>query len=72
MPYRIRGIIRAHTGAVEEEADCGLLLPLTVTESIHELFQGGRPLDLEKNFIVIVGHLDIEVLDRGGWCLLLG
>jgi hypothetical protein len=35
---------------------------LPLTEGIHKLLQLSSTLDLEENLIVIVGHLDIQVL----------
>ena len=43
------------------------MLSLTFAKSIHQLLQVGRALDLEENFVVVVGDLDVEVLN-GGRC----
>lgn len=65
--YRIGCIFRAHTGAIEKKADRRRLLSLPFAERVHQLLQLGCALDLEEHFIVVVGHLDVEVLDsRGG------
>lgn len=48
--------------AVEEESHTGRGLSLTLAESIHELLELGGALDLEVDFVVVVGHLDVEVL----------
>lgn len=61
--YAIRSIVGAHTGTVEQEAHSRYLLSLAITESIHKLLQRSRPLNFEKHFIVVVGDLDVEVLD---------
>jgi hypothetical protein len=48
--------------AVEEESHTGRGLSLTLAESIHKLLELGGALDLEVDFVVVVGHLDVEVL----------
>lgn len=48
------------------------MLALSLAECIHQLLQGCGSLDLEEDFVVVVGDLDVEVLDRGGSCFLLG
>ena len=40
-------------------------LSLALAEGSHELLELGVALDLEEDFVVIVRHLDIEMLDRG-------
>jgi len=50
------------SGAVEEEAHAGERLSLTLAEGIHELLQLGCALDLEEDFVVVVGDLDVQVL----------
>lgn len=64
--YSVWGILRPYTGAVEQEPNGRHLLSLTVTERIHQLFELCRPLDLEEHFVVVVRHLDVEVLHGGG------
>jgi len=34
---------------------------LSLAESIHQLLKGSGTLDLEEDFIVVIGDLDIEV-----------
>ena len=70
--YSVWGIFGSYTGAVEKEPNGGHLLSLTFAKSIHQLSQVGRALDLEEDFVVVIGHLDVKVLDRGGSCFLLG
>ena len=48
------------------------MLALSLAECIHQLLQGCGSLDLEEDFVVVIGHLDVKVLDRGGSCFLLG
>lgn len=61
--YSVRGIFGSYTGAVEKEPNGGHLLSLTFAKSIHQLSQVGRALDLEEDFVVVVGDLDVEVLN---------
>lgn len=63
--YAVGTVGRLDASSVEEEADRSRLFPLSIAEGVHELFQRRRTLDLEEDFIVIVGDLDIEVL--GSW-----
>lgn len=65
--YSVRGIFGSYTGAVKKEPNGGHLLSLTIAKSIHQLFQVGRALNLEENFVVVIGDLDVEVLN-GGRC----
>lgn len=39
---------------------------MAIAEGIHELLELGCPLDLEENFVVVVGYFDIEVFNGGG------
>jgi len=59
---RVRRILWPNAGAVKEEANGGNLLALALAKGIHQLLQLGGPLDLEEDFVVVVGHLDVEVL----------
>ena len=47
---------------VEEESHTGRGFALTLAEGIHELLQLGGALDLEIDFVVVVGHLNVQVL----------
>lgn len=67
--YSVRRVLRSHSGAVKKETDGGGLLSLPFTEGIHEFLQLSRPLDLEENLIVVIGDLDVEVLDSASWGL---
>ena len=62
--YRVGGVGRRHTGAVEQEADGGGHLALSVAEGVHELLERRRALDLEEHLVVVVGDLDVEVFGR--------
>lgn len=67
---RVVGGVDALT--VEEEATALRLLALSLAEGIHELLQLCRALDLEEDFIVVIGHLDIKVFAlfwRWLWCV---
>lgn len=70
--YRVGGVFGAHSCSIKEEANCGHLLALALAESVHELLQLGRPLDLEEHLIVVIGDLDVQVLRGGGRSVLLG
>ena len=52
------------TLALEEEPDRGGRLALALAEGRHELLELGAALDLEEDLVVVVGHLDVEVLAR--------
>ena len=42
---------------------------MAVAEGVHELAEGGGALDLEKDLVVVVGDLDVQVFD---WACLFG
>ena len=54
----IRGI---HPRPVKQEAAALEGFALALAESIHELLKLRGALDLEENFVVIVGDFDIQV-----------
>ena len=54
-----------NTRSFEKEANRLHLLSLSVAESPHELLEPGVPLYLEKDLVVVVCNLDVEVLRRG-------
>lgn len=60
--YCLGTICGLHTAAIEEETDRGGGFSLTFAEGVHQLLQLGGPLDLEKDLIVVVCDLDIEML----------
>ncbi len=39
---------------------------MPLTESIHELLELGGTLDLEEDLVVVVSHLDVQVLCGAG------
>ena len=69
--HHLRVVGRVDAGAVKEEAHAGEGLALTVAEGIHELLQLGCALDLEEDLVVVVGHLDVEVLGLLGSLVLV-
>lgn len=58
----IRGIVWLDALSVEEESHTLNALALTVAESIHQLLELGRALDLEEHLIVVVRHFDVQML----------
>ena len=60
--YRFWTVGGLHTATVKEESDRGGSFALSFAEGIHQLLEGGRPLDLEEDFVVVVGHFDVEML----------
>ena len=72
MTYSVWGIGRLHTLPLEQKSDGARALALPLTERCHQLLEFCRPLNLEEDFIAVVGDLDVEML-RGGRTLgLLG
>lgn len=69
--YSVRSILGTNSCTVEQETDGGCLLSLTFAEGVHQLLQLGRALDLEKDLVVVVRDLDVQVL-RGSGAFLLG
>lgn len=55
-------ICSLNTAAVEEEANGVWCFALSFAESIHQLLQLSGTLDLEEDFIIVVGNLDVQVL----------
>lgn len=53
--------MRAHALAVEQEAHAADVLALTVAERVHELAEGCGALDLEKDLVVVIRDLDVEM-----------
>jgi hypothetical protein len=50
------------TLALKDESNGSRGFALTVAKRVHQLFQLGRTLDLEEDLVVVVRHLDVEVL----------
>lgn len=69
--YGVGSVLGANSCTVEQEANGSHLLPLTLTEGVHQLLQLGRALDLKEDLIIVVGDLNVEVL-RGSRAFLLG
>lgn len=64
--------MRCDTLTVEKESHTGDVLSLPVTEGIHKLSKSRGALDLEKNLIVIIRDLDVEMFALAGILGLLG
>ena len=62
VTHDVWGVTGVDSGAVEEEAHAREGLALTLAEGVHELLKLGGALDLEEDFVVVVGNLDVEVL----------
>lgn len=60
--YRLGIVGWVHSLSIEQEAHAGRGLALALAEGIHKLLELSRALDLEKDLIVVVGDLDVEVL----------
>lgn len=60
--------------ALEQKADGRHALALAFAKSIHELLKLRTTLNLEEDFIIVVGHLDVQVLgaSSGGLGALAG
>ena len=65
MTYRIGAISRIDPSAVKKKPHSGWCFALTLTKSVHELAEGSGALDLEEDFVVIVGNFDVEVFTLG-------
>lgn len=63
---RVRGVSRLHTLTLEEETDRRHVLALALAKGVHELLKLGTALDLEEDLVVIICHLNIEVLSTSG------
>jgi len=59
---RFRTVGGLYTATIEEEPDRSGSLALSLAEGIHQLLEGGGALDLEEDFIVVVGNFDVEML----------
>jgi hypothetical protein len=47
--------------SIEQEAHARDVLSLAIAESVHQLAERGRALNLEEDLIVVVGDLDVQV-----------
>lgn len=57
-----RGVGLSDASAIEKESHALKPLARTLTKGIHKLFELRRLLDLEKDLVVVVSHLDVEML----------
>lgn len=65
--HSVWGIRGLYALALEEESNRSQRLALAFAERGHQLLQLGAALDLEEHLVVIVGNLDVEMLNgRGG------
>lgn len=62
--YRLWIVRGLNSRAVEEEAHALRGLALALAEGVHELLQLRGPLDLEEDLVVVIRHLDVQVLRR--------
>ena len=60
--YIVRRIGRLDSCAIKQESHSGHGLALAIAEGTHQLLKLGGALDLEKDLVVVVRHLDVEVL----------
>lgn len=58
----IRGICRLDALALKEEPHRDQSLALAFAKGSHELLELGRSLDFEEHLVIVVCHLDVEVL----------
>lgn len=72
ITYRVWVIRGLHALTVIQETDAGDALALAVAEGVHELLELSRALDLEEDFVVVIGDFDVEVLSLSILGLLLG
>ncbi len=70
--YRFGAISRLYTAAIEEKPDRSGSLALSLAEGIHQFLEGGGTLDLEEDFVVVIGNLDVEMLTLATSLGLLG
>ena len=60
--YRVWVVCSCYALTVEQESYARDVLSLAVAESVHELAKGSGALDLEEDLVVVIRHLDVEVL----------
>jgi hypothetical protein len=53
---------RLDSAAIEQESHRAWGATLSLAERVHQLLQSSSPLNLEEDFVVVVGDLDIEVV----------
>lgn len=63
--YSLGRVVWPNPCAIKQETNSRWLLALSLAEGIHKFLQLRTPLDLEKDLVVVIRHLDIKVFD---WC----
>lgn len=53
---------RLDSAAIEQESHRAWGATLSLAERVHQLLQSSSPLNLEEDFVVVIGDLDIEVV----------
>lgn len=64
--YSIGRVARLNALSFEQEANRVNALPLSLAECRHEFLELSRAFDLEKDLIIIVRDLDVEMFAWGG------
>ena len=59
--YTVRSVARDQSGFLKQETDRTKSFALAFAERIHELLEYGRPLNLEKNFVVVVRDSYVDI-----------
>jgi hypothetical protein len=60
--YRVRVVVWCDTLAIEQKSHARDVLSLAVAEGVHELAESRGALDFEEDLVVVVRHLDVQVL----------
>jgi hypothetical protein len=60
--YRVRVVVWCDTLAIEQKSHARDVFSLAVAESVHELAESCGALDFEEDLVVVVRHLDVQVL----------
>lgn len=64
--YSIGRVGGLDSRAVKEESHGAHRLALAFAKGSHQLVELGSALDLEEDLVIVVGDLDVEVLEVGG------
>lgn len=73
--YTFGRILTLNASSVKEESHRIGRLPLTIAKSVHQLLELSGSFDFEKDLVVAVGNLDIQVFVglflrlRVVWCI---
>lgn len=62
LAYSIRTIARLYPRTLEQEANALRRFALPLAKGVHQLLKSSGALDLEEDFIVVVRHLDVQML----------